>query len=233
MGSERLPGKVLAQIGDRPLILWTLAALSAVAALDGIVVATTTRPDDEPLVRLLRDRSWRVHRGPSRDVLTRCWEAVTPPNPGFVVRVTADNPFIDPDLVAAQIDLATSDRCDYVGAAGWPLGTGAEVASGMALEAAVREAADPAEREHVMPFIYNRPERFRIGSVAPPDPPIPGRFTVDTVEDLAFARAIAERLGPTNDPPTATTLARIVGAEPGLLDLNRDVRQKTWQETER
>ena len=82
------------------------------------------------------------------------------------MRVTADNPFIDPDLVAAQIDLATSDRFDYVGAAGWPLGTGAEVASGMALETAVREATDPAEREHVMPFIYNRPERFRIGSVA-------------------------------------------------------------------
>lgn len=232
MGSRRLPGKVLARIGDRPLILWTLAALSEVGPLDGIVVATTSQPEDEPLVSLLRDRSWQVHRGPSRDVLTRCWEAVAPAGPAFVVRVTADNPFIDPELVTAQIELAVNGGYDYVGGSGWPIGTAAEVATGAALEAAFHEATDPAEREHVMPFLYNRPERFRITQVPPPDPSIPGRFTVDTAEDLAFARAVAQRLDQAGGPPTAPALARIVQAEPALLDINRGVRQKAWQETE-
>ena len=232
MGSHRLPGKALEQIGDRPLILWTLAALTAVGRLDGVIVATTTLAEDDRLAALLRDRSWNVHRGSVRDVLTRCWEAVAPARPTLVVRATADNPFIDPAVVTAQIERTVQGGYDYVGTAGWPLGIAAEVATATALEAAFREATDPAEREHVMPFLYNRPGRFRIGSAPPPEPPTAGRFTVDTAEDLAFARAIAQRLGPASGPPSLRMLAEIVQAEPALVDLNRSVRQKTWQETE-
>lgn len=233
MGSTRLPGKVLEAIAGRPLIAWTLAGLSAVVELDRIVVATTREPEDDRLVTVLRDGGWPVHRGPVRDVLTRCWEAVAPAHPTLVVRATADNPFIDPTVVSAQIERAAQGGYDYVGTTGWPLGIAAEVASATALETAFREATDPAEREHVMPFLYTRPERFRIGFLPPVAQPPRGRFTVDTVEDLEFARAIAARLAPGAGPPSLSELGSIVTAEPGLLELNRSVRQKTWQEAER
>jgi spore coat polysaccharide biosynthesis protein SpsF len=233
MGSTRLPGKVLEPIGESPLVLWTLAALAAVGELDSIVVATTDRPEDDRLASFLRDRSWVVHRGSDRDVLARSWEAVAPSQPDIVIRATADNPFVDRGAVTTQLRRLLDDELDYVGTAGWPLGIAVEVARAGALGTAYLEATDPAEREHVMPFLYTRPDRFRIGSAPPTTTVPPGRFTVDTADDLAFVRAVAERLGPDDVPPSLARLGAIVAAEPELLELNRAVRQKDWTEVER
>jgi spore coat polysaccharide biosynthesis protein SpsF len=227
MGSSRLPGKVLAMIGDRPLIEWTIAAFRAVPSVDDLVVATTEERDDDRLAAALQGRV-RVHRGATYDVLTRCWEAVQPLKADVVVRGTADNPFVDPAIVEAQIDLL-GEGFDYVGNSGWPIGVAAEVATSKALAEAVQDARDPAEREHVMPFLYSRPERYRIGALGPP--PITGhsRYTVDTPSDLAFARAIADRLG--HGPPTSLPeIQEIVQSEPWLRTLNSEVRQRDWHE---
>lgn len=232
MGSTRLPGKVLESIEGRPLIAWTLAALSTVADIDAIVVATTTEREDDRLVAELGEAGWPIHRGPARDVLTRCWEAVAALEPGLIVRATADNPFPDPTVVAGQIRRVIDGRFDYVGPEGWPVGIAVEVARVEALEVAYREATEPAEREHVMPFLYARPERFRIGGFAPPTRPPAGRFTVDTAEDLVFVRAVAARLDPSAGPPSLEDLGSILDAEPGLLELNRSVRQKSWREAQ-
>ncbi|MFI5291964.1 MAG: cytidylyltransferase domain-containing protein [Candidatus Limnocylindrales bacterium] len=232
MGSTRLPGKALADIGGQPLIAWTLDAMTAVRGLDGLIVAITDEPGDDELAAFVVAQGHRLHRGSTHDVLTRCWEAVEPLRPDVIVRETADNPFVDPEIVAAQVRRLVEGGYDYVGTAGWPLGIAAEVASGTALGSAVIEATDAAEREHVMPFLYARPERFRIGSLAPASPPPAGRFTVDTVDDLAFARAIAQRIGG-HGPTTIAELGAILADEPALTDLNRGVRQKAWQESER
>lgn len=231
MGSSRLPGKSLALLEGRPLVLWTVAAVERIAGLDELVVAVPDDPADDPLVEVLEASHKRVHRGPSLDVLTRCWEAVAPWRPDVVVRQTADNPFPDPEVMAGQVGRLIEGGFDYVGTAGWPLGIAAEAARAGALEAADREAREPAEREHVMPFIYARPDRFRIGVLAPASPPPSGRFTVDTDEDLAFARAIAARIGP--GPVSMADLERILAGEPELLELNQAVRQKPWQEAQR
>jgi spore coat polysaccharide biosynthesis protein SpsF len=231
MGSTRLPGKVIAVIGHRPLVLWTVAAARAIHGVDGVVVATTVEPADDPLVDLLVANGIDHHRGSVHDVLTRSWEAVRAQAPDFIVRATADNPFMDPRVVGRQLRRCMDDGLDYVGIAGWPLGIAAEVASAGALSAAVAEAIDPAEREHVMPFIYARPDRFRLGTSPPAEPPPDGRFTVDTAEDLAFARAIAARLGPV-ETCTIEGLGRIIADDPELLSINAGVRQKPWQEAE-
>jgi spore coat polysaccharide biosynthesis protein SpsF (cytidylyltransferase family) len=231
MGSTRLPGKVLAVVGHRPLVLWTVAAARAIAGINRVVVATTLEAVDDPLVELLVADGIDHYRGSVQDVLTRTWEAVQADEPDVVVRATADNPFMDPSAVGAQLRRCIDAGFDYVGTAGWPLGIAAEVARGTALLAAFREATDPAEREHVMPFIYARPDRFRIGSAPPATPPPDGRFTVDTAEDLSFARALAERLGPVATC-SIEQLRRIVTDEPELLAINAGVRQKPWQEAQ-
>jgi spore coat polysaccharide biosynthesis protein SpsF (cytidylyltransferase family) len=231
MGSTRLPGKVLEMIGHRPLVLWTVAAAAASEGVDGVVVATSTDPADDPLAALMQATGVPTHRGPVHDVLTRVWEAAAPLGPEFVVRATADNPFMDPTVVARQLRLCIDEGFDYVGTGGWPIGIAAEVARARALAEAYAEAREPAEREHVMPFLYTRPVRYRIGS-APPELPVPdARFTVDTDADLAFAREVAARLGPVRTC-TLGQLGVILEAEPELARINRDVRQKGWQEVE-
>jgi spore coat polysaccharide biosynthesis protein SpsF len=229
-GSTRLPGKVLALVGDRPLFAWTLAGLQSVPAIDLVILATSDEPADDGLAAAAGELV-AVHRGSARDVLARVWGAAAAHAPDLVVRGTADNPFPDPDVIAAQVQACASRGFDYVGTSGYPLGIAAEVARASALETAAREATAAAEREHVMPFLYGHPERFRIGSLARPAAALHSRYTVDTPEDLAFARALATRIG--HPPPVRLPeLEAIVAREPGLADLNRGVRQRHWQEVE-
>jgi spore coat polysaccharide biosynthesis protein SpsF len=226
-GSTRLPGKVLAAIEGMPLFAWTLAAFRAVHEIDEVILATTGEPADDRLASAAAGLG-PVHRGPVRDVLTRVWDAAAPYAPELVVRGTADNPFPDPAVIGAQVAACAAGGFDYVGTSGYPLGIAAEVARASALQAAVREAVAPAELEHVMPFIYNHPERFRLGSAAPM---VHSRYTVDTAEDLAFARELAAALG--HGPPVhVAELEAIVAARPELRRLNEAVRQKGWQEVE-
>jgi spore coat polysaccharide biosynthesis protein SpsF len=200
-----------------------------VPSLTDLVVAITEDPTDDQLVDALAGRV-AVHRGPVFDVLTRCWDAVAPYSPTIVVRETADNPFVDPTVIERQIALLR-EGFDYVGSSGWPLGIAGEAATAGALGRAAREARDPAEREHVMPFLYARPGQFRVGSLTPPEGLAHNRYTVDTDADLAFARAIAERLA--HEPPAhLAELDAIVRAEPELASMNSAVRQKAWRETD-
>ena len=231
MASTRLPGKVLEAIDDRPLILWTVRAVSAVAGIDDLVVATSKDPIDDRLVGLLTQHGIRVHRGPTHDVLRRVVDAVAPLGPDVVLRQTGDNPFPDPGVMAAQLRRLADGPFDYVGVAGLPLGIAGEAVRWGALAAADRESTDAAEREHVLPFVYARPDRFAIGTLPEPPPWQHGRYTVDRAEDLAFARAIATRL--TGDgPPSLADLEAIVAANPDLANLNRDVEQRDHRSAE-
>lgn len=232
MGSTRLPGKVLEPIGDRSLLAWTVAGVQAVPGLATVVVATTTEPQDDPLVEAAAALGTEVHRGPVFDVLTRCFDAVAPHAPDLVLRQTADNPFPDPSVATAQVETLRAQGLDYVGIAGWPIGVAAEVCRMEALTAAMDEATAAADREHVTPYLYSHPERFRVGTVPRPAPVATGgdrwRYTVDTRADLELARALADRLG--HGPPVRLAeLEAIMAAEPELALLNAGVVQKPWQ----
>jgi spore coat polysaccharide biosynthesis protein SpsF (cytidylyltransferase family) len=232
MASTRLPGKVLEPIGDRSLLAWTLGGVRAIPGVATVVVATTTEPEDDRLAEAAAALDVEVHRGPVLDVLTRCFEAVAPLEPDLVLRQTADNPFPDPSIAAAQLEALVAQGLDYIGIAGWPIGIAAEVCRMEAMTAAMREASTAADREHVMPYLYRHPERFRIGSLPQTAPGPTGgerwRFTVDTPADLELARALADRLG--HDPPVhLDELEAIMAADPALALLNAGVVQHSWQ----
>ncbi len=232
MGSTRLPGKVLEPIGDRSLLAWTVAGVQAIPGVSTVVVATTTEPQDDPLGDAATTLGAEVHRGPVLDVLTRCFDAVAPHAPDLVIRQTADNPFPDPSIAASQVEALREQGLDYVGIAGWPIGIAAEVCRMESLSAAMDEATAAADREHVTPYLYSHPERFRIGTVPRREPVAAGgdrwRYTVDTPADLELARALADRLG--HGPPVRLAeLEAIMAAEPELARLNAAVVQKPWQ----
>lgn len=225
-GSTRLPGKVLEPIEGRPLVAWTIAAVTAVRGLDDLVVATTDDASDDRLADAVAALGVRVHRGPVFDVLRRVADAVRPLSPGVVLRQTGDNPFPDPALMAAQVGRLLDGPFDYVGIAGLPLGIGGEAVRMAALDAADHEATAVAEREHVLPFVYTHPERFRIGALENVPPWRHGRYTVDTERDLEFARVLAARMPAAGRPPRLADLEAVVAADPTLGDLNRAVEQR-------
>lgn len=206
MSSTRLPGKVMRPILGEPMIARQIERLRRARRLDRIVIATSDQPDDDVLAEEGARLGIPVFRGALADVLDRFHGAIAAQGErDQVVRLTADCPLADPALIDACVarQLESGADCTHVGP-GWsfPRGLDVEVVRVAALEAAWAESADPYEREHVTPFIYRRPERFRIEAVTR-SPPLRYRWTVDTPEDFAFVTAVYEDLYP-RDPAFTT-----------------------------
>lgn len=201
MSSTRLPGKVMADILGAPMIGRQIERLRRARRLDRLVVATSLDPSDDPLAVWCEGQGLPLHRGSLTDVLDRFHAALGRFGPAdAVVRMTADCPLADPSLVDRAVEAHLAGGFDYTDVTSprrtFPHGLDVEVAAAGALEAAWREAADPYEREHVTPFLYRRPERFRLGHVNSPVDRSNLRWTVDYPADLDFVREVYAALYP-------------------------------------
>lgn len=223
MGSSRLPGKVLLDLGGRPVLSWICRAASAVTGVDAVVVATSVAGGDDPIVAWCKDNGIACHRGPEADVLERFRQAATAEKADIVIRLTADCPFLDPAVVAAVVWLRQATDADYasnVDPAGYPDGLDCEVFTSAALKTAAEEAKRPTDREHVTPFIRNSRRRFRSASLPGPGPGLTKeRWTLDTPSDLAFLQAVAAKL-PKDRAPAWTEVMAVLAASPDLRRLN-------------
>lgn len=232
MGSTRLPGKVLKDLAGATVLARVVSRVRRARLIDEVLVATTDRPADDALVAECRKCSVAVSRGAQDDVLDRYYRSAQLVRAEIVVRITSDCPLIDPEITDKTIAAFLDARPDYASNAlqrSYPRGLDTEVMSLDALTRAWEEAQKPYEREHVTPYIYEHPEKFRILSV-PGNPDYSShRWTLDTPEDLEFLRAIYARL---NNHTTFSwrQVLDVVDREPELMDLNRFVMQKAVHE---
>lgn len=216
--SKRLPFKVLRYIGDKPMLQHVIERVQRARSVGKIIVATTTRPEDEAILDLARECGVLGFAGSEKDVLGRFIQALrhhAPAPQAFrvedegliplgnsgqtVVRITGDCPLVDPELIDASIDFLFCGGYDLVSSSGegaYPDGMDVECVARETLEIAAREAITPYDREHVTPFILARPERFRIGKMAPEVAFPRLKLSVDTQEDLDRVRRIVSVLGP-------------------------------------
>jgi spore coat polysaccharide biosynthesis protein SpsF len=214
MSSTRLPGKVLAPVLGEPMIGRQLERLARAERLDRVVVATSIDPSDDPLAAWCEGRGQTVFRGSLDDVLDRFHGAMAlAPDADTIVRLTADCPLADPQVIDAVIAHHLSAGADYTSntpaVRTYPHGLDAEVMRREALETAWREAREPYEREHVTPFIYRNPQRFRIESLSRQPSLAHLRWTVDFPADLAFVRGVYARLYPQNPAFTSDDVAAL------------------------
>jgi spore coat polysaccharide biosynthesis protein SpsF len=205
--STRLPGKVMRPLLGRPMILRQLERVQRAKTPDRLVVATSTDPSDDTLAAMLEAQGVAVHRGPLEDVLARFLGAIEAHSPAeHVVRLTADCPLADPEVLDACVRLHLEGGYDYTAndhPSTFPRGLDVEVCRTQALLTAGREAVDPAEREHVTLHLYRHPERYRLGCLKRSPDLSRLRWTVDTPADFAFVERVYERLYPSN--PAFTT----------------------------
>jgi spore coat polysaccharide biosynthesis protein SpsF len=189
MTSTRLPGKVLQPLAGEPMLTRLVDRLRRVKHADGLVIATTTNATDDPIAALCAEQGVPCHRGSEHDVLSRYADAAGLHGAEVVVRITSDCPLIDPALIDQVIAVYEEGDSDYVSnmlPPTWPYGMAVEVFSASALTQAHAEATQAAEREHVTPFLYWHPERYRLRNVASPVDLSHHRWTVDTPEDYAL-----------------------------------------------
>ena len=223
MGSTRLPGKMLLDLGGRPVLAWVVRAAQAVAGVDRVAVATSEGGADDVIAAWCAEAGVRCHRGPEEDVLARFLMAAEAEGADVIVRLTGDCPLLDPAVCGQALRLLKASGADYVSNADpptWPDGVDCEAFTFAALKAAAAEARLESERGHVTPFIHNRRHRFRVRSLICPLPGLKGeRWTLDDPCDLAILSALVPHL-PADRPPAYIEVLEALDRHPDLRRLN-------------
>lgn len=228
MGSTRLPGKSLMDLAGKPVIHHLVDRARAARSIDRVVVATTTAASDDPLAAFLAGLGVDVFRGSETDVLDRYAGAARRFGGDLVVRLTGDDPLKDPAVIDQVVGrlLAEPARWDYVSNTirpTFPEGQDTEAFPAARLFEAAAEAADPYEREHVTPFFYRHPERFRVLNVTHEPDLSFHRWTLDTEADLAFFRTVLAELDGADRMVAMPEVLALIARRPDIAEINRQV----------
>jgi spore coat polysaccharide biosynthesis protein SpsF (cytidylyltransferase family)/aryl-alcohol dehydrogenase-like predicted oxidoreductase len=227
LGSSRLPGKVLSDLHGRPMLAWLLERVKSVKAIDEIVVATTTEAKDDKLEQWIREHGGvDCFRGSERDVLDRFYHCAEGRGADLIVRVTADDPLKDPSIIARAISICrddpTLDYCSNTMIPTYPEGLDIEVFRTEALARAQREAVLASDREHVTPYIWNNPDKFRLKNFEYERNLSTWRWTVDRPADLDLVRAILTHF-PGRPLVPFTDIIALLERKPELMQINAGI----------
>lgn len=237
MGSTRLPGKVMRTLCGKTILGHVLARVKAAKRLDTIVVATTAAEADRDIVEECRRWGVLSFRGSEEDVLARYHGAAMASHAETIVRITSDCPLYDPTLLDDMLIAFAAARrqnppVDYLSNTQrrtYPRGLDTEIFTFAALDRAWHETAQPHEREHVTPYFYQHPERFRLQSYEAAEDHSGLRWTLDTPEDWEFVTAVYSALGHEGNCFTTEQVLKLLKAKPELSQLNAQVEQKKFK----
>ena len=231
MNSTRLPGKVLLPIEGESMLERVVRRVQRAKSIDKVVVATTEDPADDAVAEAAEAMGVHVTRGSEEDVLDRFRQAAEETGAAHIVRVCADSPFVDPDVCDMIVDAYQSSGADYASNKldpSFPLGLDVEVFSREALDKTWSEAKEPHERAHVTLHMY-APASGKSSLVLKPVVTTPDRhewrWTVDTLEDLDFAREAFRRLGGRDDF-SWFDVVKLIDEDPALAEINSHLKPK-------
>lgn len=234
MGSERLPGKVMREVLGIPMITYTLDRVKQSRYIDEVVLATSDKTTEEPLVTYLTTKDYNVYRGSENDVLKRYIDAAEQYGGDIIVRVTGDCPLIDPVMLDHVITCYLTNNYDYVGIdtlnKRYIRGLDVEVFSKKCLERIYDTVKDEKEsspnKEHVTYYMYNHPEEFSVYQVqAAKFHHKDYRLCVDTKEDFEVITKVYEHFNDKFVP--ITKVITYLDEQPEIAFLNRNIVQKT------
>ena len=232
MGSSRLPGKVLADICGRPALGRLVDRLRKCRMIDDIVLATSISPIDHVLEEWARSEGLAVYRGSEDDVLHRVVGAHRFMGTDVVVEVTGDCPLLDPDVIDLGVETFFANDCEVVTNArvpSYPQGADVQVFELEALADVAARISDPAVREHVSLYFYEKPSDYRIIHLIADrsrySPEL--RLQLDYAEDLTFIREVYTHLLPLHgDSFGVREILQLLVREPHLSRINACCTEK-------
>lgn len=235
-GSTRLPNKVLMSVAGKPLLLHMVERVRRARMVGHVVVATTTQTTDDHLAELCRRGRIDLYRGHPTDLLDRHYMTGRLNKADVIVKIPSDCPLIDPSVIDRVISfyLNHSTEYDFVSnlhPPSYPDGQDVEVIPVKVLKEAWKEARKSFEREHTTPFIWDRPDRYRIGNVAweaGVDYSMTHRWTIDYKEDFDFVRAVYEELFPRKPDFSLSDVLLLLDRRPELAAINARHAGVNW-----
>ncbi len=236
MGSTRLPGKVILPLAGQPLLLRMYERINASKQSGKIVIAITEEKIDDKLEKLCKENNILCFRGHPNDLLDRHYKAAIEFNADVVVKIPSDCPMIDPDVIDKVIMyyINNQDKYDFVSnlhPATYPDGNDVEVMSFSALGISWENAKKNYEREHTTPYIWENPEKFKIGNVeweSGLDYSMTYRFTIDYEEDYELIKAVYEELYQIKKIFKLNDILTLLGSKPELKKINEKYAGVNW-----
>lgn len=234
MSSSRLPGKSMKEILGKPLLQLLIERVRNCQKIDQIVVATTANPSDDVIGELAKKTGVNFFRGSENDVLDRVLKAAKSVNADLILELWGDSPLVDSNMLGYLIEYFLENDFDCIGTTlpnfqkTYPIGISALIFPTKILEEVARITQNPVDRENVSNYIYEHPEKYKIGQLpCPAELNYPHlRLTVDEQEDFDLVRSVFENLYPTNPNFTAADAIKFLNLNPEIRDLNKDVKQR-------
>jgi spore coat polysaccharide biosynthesis protein SpsF len=231
MGSTRLPGKVMLDLFDRPVIGHVIERVKNSKFIDDIIIATTTLKQDDVIEEQAEKNGVHCFRGSEEDVLSRYYLGAKENNLDVVVRITSDCPLIDPVVTDRVIDEFKKNDYDLVANVGsgpglrtYPRGLDTEVFSFRNLEEAFINAKEKYQREHVTPYIYENGKKISYVKNAVDYSNY--RWTLDTDEDFELISTIYKHLYKGKHDFYLNEIIKLFELYPELSKINSHIEQK-------
>lgn len=233
MNSTRLPGKILKEVCGKPLLELLVERLGCCDKIDEIVVATTADKSNDRVEAAVKQMEASCFRGSEDDVLDRFYQAAKRSNADHVIRITADCPLIDPNVVTKVIDVylksqGTEASYDYVSNTlnpTFPDGLDVEIFSFNMLERLHKVSDRAYQREHVCTYMVEHPDEFKIKNVSHDEDLSSLRWTVDNLEDFELIKEIFEGLYPEKKIFYMEDILGFLERNPRLNELNKDFKR--------
>ncbi len=198
IGSQRLPGKVMLPIGESTVLKLVYQQVSKAESVAQTIIATSNKENDHQIADFCQENNMPFFRGDEEDVLARFYGAASEHHPDYIIRICADQPFLDPAIIDFAVKEHLEKNVDYSTTVGMvPKGLDLEIFSFSLLKEAHLNSCLPEEKEHVTTYILHRPEKYKIQKIKFPDkisrPEIV--LTLDTHQDYEFLSSVYNLLG--------------------------------------
>ncbi len=226
--SKRLPNKVFADLCGKPLIWHVLNRLKWSKKIENIVLATTISSSDNALEDWAKNNNVSIYRGSENDVLSRYYNAAIYSKAKTIVRITADDPFKDPEIIDKVIDIYIKNNLDFAynnNPPTFPEGLDTEVFSFRALEKAQKESQDSFEREHVTQYFYRHPDLFKQANLLYKRDISFLRWTIDTQKDYEMASEVYKNLYKDGQIFLMNDILKLLKRKPEIGNINSNVKR--------
>ena len=232
MGSERLPGKVMNILGNKPVVEHVINRSEASKYIGEVVLATSEVDSELPMIDYLKKNHYNTFRGDENNVLKRYVDCEAEYQGDVIVRITGDCPFVDPGIIDQVISYFISNDFDYVRLdvpKTMVRGFDVEVFSAEAMKKVYqiteRIDGDSPYKEHVTYYMYTHPEEFKIGYVEGSEMYQKDyRICVDTTEDFEVVQQIYNYFQ--DDYISAKDIIKFLDEHPEVTKINSGVNQK-------
>lgn len=228
MGSTRLPNKVFADICGKPFIWHVVNRLKYSKTIDEIILATTINPMDDVLEEWAKENGIAFFRGSEEDVLSRFYQAAQAGNADAIVRITADDPFKDPEIIDSVVEKLKKQKLDFAynnNPPTFPEGLDTEVFTFDALEKAQKNSTDPFEREHVTQYFYRNADKFKQTNISYKQNLSYLRWTIDEEKDLKMAKEVYNALYKSDKIFLMKDILDLLKTNPDIALINTNVKR--------